>query len=93
MSAFQTVPATYLNNIDLIMNLDVLVASDRKEVVASASRLISDIPNLRALYVGSLENSRLIESLTPLLLNAAILNNLKDPSIRVVPWMPTSFET
>jgi predicted dinucleotide-binding enzyme len=93
VSAFQTVPATYLNNIDLIMNLDVLVASDRKEVVASASRLISDIPNLRALYVGSLENSRLIESLTPLLLNAAILNNLKDPSIRVVPWMPTSFET
>jgi NADPH-dependent F420 reductase len=91
VSAFQTVPATYLNNIDSIMNLDVLVASDSKEAVASASRLISDIPNLRALYVGSLENSRLIESLTPLLLNAAILNNLKDPSIRVVPWMPTSF--
>lgn len=93
VSAFQTVPATYLNNIDVIMNLDVLVASDSKEAVASASKLISDIPNLRALYVGSLENSRLIESLTPLLLNAAILNNLKDPSIRVVPWMPTSFVT
>jgi NADPH-dependent F420 reductase len=93
VSAFQTVPATYLNNIDSIMNIDVLVASDNKQAVASASKLISDIPNLRALYVGSLENSRLIESLTPLLLNAAILNNLKDPSIRVVPWMPTSFVT
>ena len=93
VSAFQTVPATYLSNIDSIMNIDVLVASDNHRAVAIASKLISDIPNLRALYVGSLENSRLMESLTPLLLNAAILNNLKDPSIRVVPWMPTSFKT
>ncbi len=92
VTAFQTVPATYLNNIDLIMNLDVLVATDHSEALPLISKLISDIPNLRPLNVGSLENSKLIESLTPLLLNAAILNNLHDPSIRVVPWMPSSFE-
>jgi len=92
VSAFQTVPATYLNNIDSIMNIDVLVASNHDSAIATASNLIRDIPNLRPLNVGSLENSRLIESLTPLLLNAAILNNLQDPSIRVVPWMPASFE-
>jgi len=92
VSAFQTVPATYLNNIDSIMNIDVLVASNHGSAISTASNLIRDIPNLRPLSVGSLENSRLIESLTPLLLNAAILNNLQDPSIRVVPWMPASFE-
>lgn len=92
VSAFQTVPATYLNNIDSVMNLDVLVASNHSSATRLVSRLISDIPNLRALNVGSLENSRLIESLTPLLLNAAILNNLQDPSIRVVPWIPAAFE-
>jgi len=92
VSAFQTVPATYLNNLDSVMNIDVLVASNYAHAVALASTLIRDIPNLRPLNVGPLENSRLIESLTPLLLNAAILNNLQDPSIRVVPWMPSSFE-
>jgi len=92
VSAFQTVPATYLNNIDSVMNIDVLVASNHDSAVAMVSKLIRDIPNLRPLKVGHLENSRLIESLTPLLLNAAILNNLRDPSIRVVPWMPASFE-
>jgi len=91
-SAFQTVPATYLNNIDSVMNIDVLVATNNDHAYAVVSKLISDIPNLRPLKVGPLENSKLMESLTPLLLNAAILNNLHDPSIRVVPWMPASFE-
>lgn len=91
--AFQTVPAAYLNNIDCIMNIDVLIASNHDPAVTVVSELILDIPNLRPLNVGPLENSRFIESLTPLLLNAAILNNLHDPSIRVVPWMPASFET
>lgn len=89
--ALQTVPAAYLNNIDSLMNIDVLVASNHDPAVAVVSKLILDIPNLRPLYVGPLENSRVIESLTPLLLNAAILNNLREPSIRVVPWMPISF--
>ena len=48
-------------------------------------------PNLRVLRVGPLSNSRFVESITPLVLNAAILNNLKDPSIRIVPWFPLDF--
>ena len=92
VSAFQTVPAGYLNNIDSVMNIDVLVASDDAHAIAVVSELILDVPNLRPLKVGPLSNSKLIESLTPLLLNAAILNKLKEPSIRIVPWMPKSFE-
>jgi NADPH-dependent F420 reductase len=90
--AFQTVPAAYLNNIDAILNIDVLIASNSDAAIAQVSKLILDIPNLRPLNVGPLDNSRFIESLTPLLLNASILNNLQTPSIRVVPWMPTSFK-
>ena len=90
--AFQTVPAAYLNNCDSILNIDVLIASNNDAAIALASKLILDIPNLRPLNVGPLDNSRFIESLTPLLLNASILNNLQTPSIRVVPWMPTSFK-
>ena len=92
VSAFQTVPAGYLNNIDSVLNIDVLIASDHADATATVSELIRDIPNLRALRVGPLANSKLIESLTPLLLNAAILNKLREPAIRIVPWMPKSFE-
>ena len=90
--AFQTVPAAYLNNCDSILNIDVLIASNNEAAITLVSKLILDIPNLRPLNVGPLDNSRFIESLTPLLLNASILNNLHTPSIRVVPWVPTSLE-
>jgi NADPH-dependent F420 reductase len=89
VSAFQTVPAAYLSNIDAILNIDVLIAGDDDLAIALVSKLVRAIPNLRPLRVGPLENSKWIESLTPLLLNAAILNGLHDPSIRIVPWMPT----
>ncbi|TRO49811.1 NADPH-dependent F420 reductase [Candidatus Bathyarchaeota archaeon] len=89
VSAMQTVPAAYLNNIDAVLNLDVLVAGDDEVSVTVVSRLIRDIPNLRPLKVGPLVNSKFVEAITPLLLNAAILNGLHDPSIRIVPWFPT----
>lgn len=90
VSAFQTVPAAYLNNIDAVLNVDVLIAGDDELAIAKVSSLVRDIPNLRPLKVGPLENSKWVESITPLLLNAAILNGLHDPTIRVVPWMPSS---
>lgn len=89
VTAFQTVPAAYLSNIDAVLNVDVLIAGDDDLALAKVSSLVRDIPNLRPLRVGPLENSKWIESITPLLLNAAILNGLHDPTIRVIPWMPT----
>lgn len=72
------------------MNVDVLIVGDDDLSLAITSKLVRDIPNLRLLRVGPLENSKWIESLTPPLLNAAILNGLHDPTIRVIPWMPKS---
>jgi NADPH-dependent F420 reductase len=89
VTGLQTVPAAYLNNIDAILNLDVFLAGDNEVAVSVVSKLIKDIPNLRPLKVGPLNNSKFIESLTPLLLNASVLNGLSDPSIRIVPWIPS----
>jgi len=91
VSAFQTVPASYLADLDSVLNVDVLVSGHDERALQTATKIIHDIPNLRALRVGPLSNSKLVESITPLLLNAAILNNLKDPSIRIVPWLPSDF--
>jgi len=88
VAAFQTIPAVYLYNLDAIMNLDVLMAGDDEATLTIVSRLVREIPNLRPLRCGPLENSRWIEALTPLLLNAAILNGLHEPSIRIIPWLP-----
>jgi NADPH-dependent F420 reductase len=89
ITAFQTIPAAYLNNIDAVLNVDVLIAGNDDLALAKVSKLVRDIPNLRPLKVGPLVNSKWIESITPLLLNAAILNSLHDPTIRVIPWMPS----
>ncbi len=88
VSAFQTIPAQYLNDIGGVLDLDVLVAGDDNASVEKVMALIKEIPGLRPLKVGPLENSKWIESLTPLLLNASILNKLHDPSIKIVPWNP-----
>jgi NADPH-dependent F420 reductase len=88
VSAFQTIPAQYLNDVNGILDLDVLVAGNDKSSVDVIISLVRDIPGLRPLKVGPLENSKWVESLTPLLLNASILNKLHDPSIRIVPWTP-----
>jgi NADPH-dependent F420 reductase len=88
VSAFQTIPAQYLNDIRSVLDLDVLVAGDDNASVEKTMTLVMDIPGLRPLKVGPLENSKWVESLTPLLLNAAILNKLHDPSIKIVPWNP-----
>jgi NADPH-dependent F420 reductase len=91
VSAFQTVPATYLGDLDSVLNVDVLLSGDDERALQTATEIAQEIPNLRALRVGPLQNSKFVESITPLLLNAAILNKLKDPSIRIVPWFPSDF--
>ncbi|HUK84680.1 MAG TPA: NADPH-dependent F420 reductase [Candidatus Acidoferrum sp.] len=91
VSALHTVPASYLSNLEETQDIDVFVAGNEDAAVDTVSKLICEIPNLRPLKVGPLENSRAIESMTPLLLNVATLNNLKDPSIRIVPWVPPAY--
>ncbi|MEM3078040.1 MAG: hypothetical protein QXR38_00890, partial [Nitrososphaerales archaeon] len=63
---------------------NALMASDDVKAVKLVSDLISQIPNLRPIYAGPLEVSRLLEALTPILMNLICHNNIKEPSIKIV---------
>ncbi|MDA4131806.1 MAG: NADPH-dependent F420 reductase [Thaumarchaeota archaeon] len=82
--AFHNVPAARLMEVDKVLDYDVLVAAETKDVFAEASEIISSIARLRPLYAGPLRSSRTMELLTPTLLNVGKLNKLRTPSVKVV---------
>jgi NADPH-dependent F420 reductase len=83
VSAFHTVPAARLIDLNDDLGLDVVVCGDDdpKEVVME---LVRDIRGLNPLDGGPLEASYMTESITPLLLNLSARNNLKNASIKIV---------
>lgn len=83
-SAFQTIPAGRLAHLDEELAYDVLVTADSRAVYDEAARVVSSVGRLRPFYAGPLAVSRLVEGITPALLNVSRLNKLKDPSIRLV---------
>jgi len=82
--AFHTVPAARLFRTTLKLDYDVPVTADSREVYEEAAAIVSNIAGLRPLYAGPLAASRIVEELTPLLLNLGKLNGMPHPSIRVV---------
>ncbi len=83
-AAFHTVPAAMLLEVKKPLDYDVLVTAETKGVYAEVAVLVSSIAGLRPLYAGPLRNSRLLETMTPALLNVGKLNGIKHPSIKVV---------
>ncbi len=83
VSAFHTVPAARLIDLNDNLGLDVIVCGDDvpKEVIME---LVRDIRGLNPLDGGPLEASYMTESITPLLLNLSVRNNLKNASIRII---------
>jgi 8-hydroxy-5-deazaflavin:NADPH oxidoreductase len=82
--AFHTVPAPRLSQLSEELAYDVLVTADSRAVYDEAARVVSSVGRLRPLYAGPLTVSRLVEGMTPALLNVSKLNKLKSPSIRLV---------
>ena len=74
VSALHTVSAASLAEPDHTFDEDVLVCGDAKEQKAIASELIETIGGLRAVDAGRLENSRITESLTALMIGINIRN-------------------
>ena len=66
-AAFQNLGAEVLAS-DSPVDCDVLVCSDDDKAKQVASELVSKIPGARALNGGKLENARIVESLTALLI-------------------------
>lgn len=84
VSAFQNVPAKRFSNIEEVPNFDVVVCSDNSEAKQVVMEIVNDIKNLRALDGGTLSNSRIVESLTPFMINLAISNKLKELGIKFI---------
>ena len=84
VSAFHTVPAAKLSNLDVELDYDIGVCGNSMHSKSVVFDLVRDIPGMRPMDIGPLETSSMVESITPLLVNVAIRNNMKDVSIKFV---------
>ena len=69
VSAFHTVSASLLSDLDHELDEDVLVCGDRRADKARLAELIDQIPGLRPVDCGPLEMARIVEQLTPLIIS------------------------
>lgn len=82
VSAFQTIPARKFADLDAEFEWDVPVCSNDEDAKRIVIDLINQINGLRAIDAGPLVVSRLVESITPLLINVMIRNNIKDIGVK-----------
>ena len=84
VSAFHVISEKKLVNPALELDYDIFVCGDNKDSIDIVNGLISEIRGLRPIYLGPGELAYLAEISTPLLLNAMIRNNMKNPGIKIV---------
>jgi NADPH-dependent F420 reductase len=68
VSAFHTVSAALLTDLDHALDEDVLICGDRKADKARVAAVVGAIDGLRCVDAGRLEHARIAESLTALLI-------------------------
>jgi 8-hydroxy-5-deazaflavin:NADPH oxidoreductase len=72
VSALHTVSATTVRDLGATLDEDVLVCGDRKADKAQAAEIIERVAGLRCVDCGRLEQSRITESLTALLIGVNV---------------------
>jgi 8-hydroxy-5-deazaflavin:NADPH oxidoreductase len=77
VSAFHSVSAALLADLEHEMNEDVLICGDRREDKARVGSLVELIPGLRPVDCGPLEMARIIEQLTPLIISINVRNKVR----------------
>jgi len=77
VSAFHTVSAALLGDLDHELDEDVLICGDRREDKAEVANLVDAIPGLRAVDCGPLEMARIVEQLTPLIISINVRNKVR----------------
>lgn len=83
VSAFHTVSAAGLTDLDHDLDEDVLIAGDDRKAKDDVSELVRKIPGLRPVDVGELEMARILEQLTPLLISLNKRHKIKHSGIRI----------
>ncbi len=77
VSAFHTVSAALLTDLEHELDEDVLVCGNRREDKARVSELVDRIDGLRAVDCGPLEMARIVEQFTPLLISINVRNKVR----------------
>jgi 8-hydroxy-5-deazaflavin:NADPH oxidoreductase len=77
LSAFHTVSAALLTDLDHRLDEDVLVCGDRRADKQRLIALVERIEGLRAVDCGPLEMARIVEQLTPLLISINVRNKVQ----------------
>lgn len=83
VSAFNNISAASLLDIKNDVDCDCLVSSDDEKARKEVMELAEKIPNIRSLDCGPLENARIVEKITPLLINLNIRNKIKLAGLRI----------
>jgi NADPH-dependent F420 reductase len=84
VGAFHTVAASALRALDEDVDEDVLVCGDDPDARALVGRLVDDIPGMRWVDCGPLENARITEQLTALLITINRRYKLRGAGFRIV---------
>ena len=84
VSAFHTISEMKLKKIDYTLDVDTYICGDDLEVVQKIKDLASEIQGLRPIYLGQLSMTYQAEILTPMILNGAKKNKLKNPGLKLV---------
>lgn len=77
LSAFHTVSAALLTDLDHTLDEDVLVCGDRRADKQRLIALVERIEGLRAVDCGPLEMARIVEQLTALLISINVRNKVQ----------------
>jgi 8-hydroxy-5-deazaflavin:NADPH oxidoreductase len=77
VSAFHTVSAALLADLEHELDEDVLVCGDKRADKERVAELVAQIPGLRAVDCGPLELARIVEQLTPLIISINVRNKAR----------------
>jgi len=77
ISAFHTVSATLLSDLDHKLDEDVLICGDRREDKDRLAEIVKRISGLRPVDCGPLEMARIVEQLTALIISINVRNKVR----------------
>ena len=83
VAAFHSLSAELLANLDQPIDSDILICGDKPEPKAAVTELIKLLPGARAIDAGTLENARLVENLTALLISLNIRKKANHAGVRI----------
>jgi 8-hydroxy-5-deazaflavin:NADPH oxidoreductase len=84
VSAFHTISESKLKNLQQSFDADTFICCDDQNALEKLRGLIDEISGLRPVYLGPLALAYQAEILTPMCLNAAKRNKMKNPAVKLV---------